>query len=255
MLNPLIEYIKNIPYIHIIFFVSLLVIIIIILLTIVIFVITSYIILKLLKIGIDNSNIFFNKFNKKTQQILDLYGDNKITKIYIIKQPIKEFLLFIGNIITIFKYNDIIKNSKNYHTSFLLEIKVKNGRKFLLLEKNNSINLSDKFYMNSNTEMKQISIKKMSRQLSINNLLKKTKERIGNKKFYSWNISENNCLEFTKSILETLEKYNDKYKKYIYNKNSILFNYSMPEIIIHTFNILSSIMNIIEKISYENLLY
>lgn len=244
------EYIKKIPNIYFYFFVSLALIIT----SIILLIIGTYIIFKLLQISIDNSNIFFYTFNKQTTKILNIYGKYRIKKIYIIKQPIREIIMFICDLITFFNYSEILNNSKNYHTSLLFEISYKGNRKFLLLEKNNSINLTDKFIINNNSQFKQVLLDKNNKKLNLNTLLEKTKHRIGLNKFYGWNIAEDNCLDFTKNILETLGKYNKKYEEYIY-KDNILLVYKPTEFISHTFNTLSSIMNIIEKYVYENILY
>jgi hypothetical protein len=249
-INNLYEYIKNIPYIYQLFFLSLFVIILIITLIVV-----SYIIIKILQVSIDNSNIFFYTYNKNTKNILNKYGNYKIKKVYIIKQPIREFIILLCDIVTFFNYSDILYNSKNYHTSLLFEINTENGNKFLLLEKNNSINLTDKFIINSNSNIKYVSMaNKINKTFTLKTLLEETKEKIGNKNFYSWNISKNNCLEFTKNILQTLGKYNKKYEKYIYD-NNLLQKYTPTDFIIHTFNTLSSILNIIEKCLYDNIFY
>ena len=66
----------------------------------VLFIFCSYIIFKFLKLNLDNNNIFFYKYNKTSQQILDLYGEYKLTKIYLIRQPFSQFITFVLNIFT-----------------------------------------------------------------------------------------------------------------------------------------------------------
>jgi hypothetical protein len=239
---------EYIPNIHYIFFFGLVIFIIILILLIV----GSYIILKLLQISIDNSNIFFYTLNKKSTIILNTYGNYNIKKVYIIKQPIRHFIILICDFITLFNYSAILNKSENYHTSLLFEIDYNGNKKFILLEKNNSINLTDNFLISGSSKLKQVKLNK--KNMSLNTLLEKTKQNIGLKNFYSWNIAENNCLEFTKNILQTLDVYNSKYEKYIY-KNNILMNYKPTELIIHTFNTLCSIVNILERYFYENILY
>ena len=58
----------------------------------IIFVVISYIILKLLKMKIDNNNILFYKYNKKSQKILDIYGDFKVSKVYIVREPLTKLM-------------------------------------------------------------------------------------------------------------------------------------------------------------------
>jgi hypothetical protein len=253
-ITEFIEQVNNIPHIHYIIFVSLIIFIVII----IVFIIGSYFIFKLLQISVDNSNIFFYTYNKHTQKILEIYGNCKIKKIYIYKQPIKSIIIYLCDLLSLFNYSSILHKSENYHSALLFEIEFNQKRKFLLLEKNNSINLTDKFLINNHSEFKEIKLKTnkntIKTNLNLNTLLEQTKKRIGLKKFYCWNIAEDNCLEFTKSIITTLGITNSKYEKYIY-KNNILLLYKPTEFITHTFNTLCSIMNIIERYLYEHILY
>ena len=65
------------------------------------FIIISYFILKFLKLSVDDNNILFYHYNKKSKKILDLYGDFKITNIYLIRQPFSKINTFILNIFTL----------------------------------------------------------------------------------------------------------------------------------------------------------
>ena len=64
----------------------------------VLFIFCSYIIFKFLKLNLDNNNIFFYKYNKKSQHILDLYGECKLTKMYLIREPFSQLITFLLNI-------------------------------------------------------------------------------------------------------------------------------------------------------------
>jgi len=66
------------------------------------FIIVSYFILKFLRISLDNNNILFYQYNKKSKKILDLYGNYKLTKIYLIRQPFSKFITLLLNIITLY---------------------------------------------------------------------------------------------------------------------------------------------------------
>ena len=100
----------------------------------VLFIFCSYIIFKFLKINFDNNNVFFYKYNKTTQKILDLYGEYKLTKIYLIRQPFSQLVTFALNIFTLYNYRKLINKSQDnfpYHTLVVFEIKLPNGMKKL----------------------------------------------------------------------------------------------------------------------------
>ena len=68
----------------------------------IIFIVSSYFVLKVLKMGIDNTNILFYQYNKKSQKLLDTYGDHKLTKIYLVRQPISKIITFFLNVVTLY---------------------------------------------------------------------------------------------------------------------------------------------------------
>ena len=103
----------------------------------------------ILKSKIDIDSILFYDYTKKTKRILNVYGDNIITKIYLIRQPLSELITFALNICTFYNYNNVIGEINYfipYHTQIIFEIKNKNKmKKLILLEKNRGINIDDNF--------------------------------------------------------------------------------------------------------------
>ena len=96
------------------------------------FIIISYFILKFLKLSIDDNNILFYHYNKKCKKILNLYGDCKITNIYLIRNPFSKTMTFILNIFTLYNYEKLINESHDnfpYHCLMIFEVKLKNNMK------------------------------------------------------------------------------------------------------------------------------
>lgn len=222
--------------------------IVFLLISFIIFVFVSYFIYGILKNSINECNIFFYHYNKKCQRLIDIYGEYKINKIYLVRQPFGKMVTFIFNIISLFNYNKYIKESLDnfpYHSALIFEIKTKEGLKFLLLEKNNCINICETFLINKTYDFKYIPIQK--NKFTLKEILNKTQARIGDHKYFNWNIYENNCQEFTKEILITLNKYTDKYKDFII-KDKIIRKYCSPtDFTLHILNCLIIIINFIEK--------
>jgi len=223
-----------------------------------IIIIISYFILKFLKICIDDNNILFYQYNKKSKKILDLYGNYKIMKVYLIRQPFSKFVSLLLNIFTLYNYEKLINETQDnfpYHSSIIFEVKLeKDRKKLLLLEKNNCINISDNFFINNTQEIKQLNIK--NKDLTINSILNITQTRLGSEMYFNWHIYKNNCREFTKEILKTIGKYTKTNKEFIFRDklfNIKLFNVIIPsEFTLHTVNCLCIIYNIIEKYIYDN---
>lgn len=218
----------------------------------ILFTIFTYFALYFLKISIDYNNVFFYQYNKKCQRILDEYGDCKINKMYLVRQPFGKIINLAFNILTLFNYNKYINESEDncpYHPTLILEINANEKTKFLLLEKNNSINICETFLINKSFDFKKVPIPK--NKYTLNKVLKKTKQRIGNHKFFNWNVYKNNCQVFTKEILITLDKYNDEYREFIF-KDKIRKHYSPSDFTVHIINCLCNALNFVEKYLLDN---
>ena len=227
--------------------------IIFILVSFILFIVCSYFVLKFLKMSIDNNNILFYQYNKKSQKILDMYGDHKVTKIYLVRQPFSKFITFLLNIFTLYNYEKLINESQEnfpYHILLVFEIKLPNNmRKLLLLEKNNCINICENFLINNSQDIKTIKLK--NKKYTINSILKTTQTRVGNEKYFNWHLYKNNCQEFTKEILITLDKYCKTNKEYIFRDK--LFKIIIPsEFTLHIGNCLCILYNITEKYIYDS---
>lgn len=228
---------------------------ILIVISTILFIIVSYVIIKMLKLSIDNYNVLFYQYNNTSKKILDLYGNCKVTNIYLIRQPFSNFMTFLLNLFTFYTYKKLINETQDnfpYHSLILFEIQLENGRsKILLLEKNNCINISDNFFINNTQEIKKLTIKK---KLTINSILNTTQKRLGNNKYFNWHLYKNNCQKFTKEILKTLGNYNQTNKEFIFRDK--LIKIIIPsEFTLHIGNCLCVIYNIIEKYIYNSKLF
>ena len=155
--------------------------------------------------------------------------------------------------LTLFNYNKYLSETEDnypYHPALIFEINQGNNIKFLLVEKNNCINICETFLVHKNYEFKRINIKK--NKFTLNKILTTTQKRIGNHKYFNWNIYKNNCQEFTKEILATLNKKSKKYDKFILSDKIIQKYYSPSDFTLHIINCLFIIINFIEKYLLDN---
>ena len=80
---------------------------------------------------------------------------------------------------------------------------------------------------------------------TLNNLLEKTRERVGNNMFFNWSICRNNCQMLTKEILITLKKFTKKNKNFMFQSefaNQIKFS----EFSLHIINTIINLCNTFE---------
>lgn len=212
--------------------------------------VVSYFIFKMFKLSIDNNNILFNQYNIKSKKLLDLYGDCKVTKMYLIRQPLSNFIRFGLNILTVYNFDKLIKESQDncpYHVFIIFEVTLDNGmKKMILLEKNNCINISENFFVNNSQEIKEI---KITKNFTINYILNKTQSRLGTVKYFNWNLYKHNCQYFTKEILKSVEKYSKINKEFIF-RDKILKILIISDFKYHLGLCLYIIYNVIEKYFY-----
>lgn len=223
---------------------------------IILFIVISYFLFKKLKICIDDNNILFYEYSKKSKVTLEKYGDYDIKKIYLIRQPFTKLMTLLLNMITFYNYNKIINNSNifPYHTLLVFEIKLpKNKRKFILLEKNNTINICENFLIQNTQDMKIINIKNKT---TINKILFTTQERIGITNYYNWNLFKNNCKNFMKEVLITIGKYNNSCKEFIqeekFDELFIKTTLLPTDFSLHIINSVVNIYNFTEKYFFES---
>ena len=132
------------------------------------------------------------------------------------------------------------------HIKLLVEIKLsKNDNKFIIIEKNNCLKITTKINIKDEYELRNISVKKY--KYTLNEILEKTRIRIGNHKFFNWQIIKNNCQKIMKEILITLNKFNKKNKTFVYwkiPKNPVV----LSDFSLHILQTLFNIINIIENL-------
>jgi len=209
-----------------------------------------WIILLILLISFIDIDNIFNDYSKETRQILNEYGKYKISKFYLVKEPIGKLLLTMLNIGTLYEYQRITEQNDDFvvhHASIIVKIKLPNNlNKFLLIEKNPTMVISEKFCINKLQNIKSIG---RTKKYTLNKILNMTKTRIGNKKFFNWHFHTNNCQDFVKEILITLRKSHvmdnfmdhTKISNWLYSSQ---FN-------VYTIKFFLTISNIIEKYFFK----
>jgi hypothetical protein len=217
-----------------------------------IFICFSYFVFKLFKSNIEDNNIFYYNYSKKSKNTLDLYGDYKINKLYLVKQNVGDVTKKLLNFFTLYKYDKTINDVENsllYHILIIVEIQLPNNKnKLLLLEKNNCINLCEKCNIHNFHNIKKLNIK--NKNYTLKQIMNDTKNRIGNKKFFNWSMFKNNCKKFVKEILITIKKYNKLNKKFVFQRND-LKEINVTDFATHSANSLMFIYNLFYKYIYE----
>jgi hypothetical protein len=231
--------------------------------TLITFIVCTFFVVKLWQLGpiLDESNIFFYQYNKTSRDVLDKYKDYTVKKIHVIRQPFSKFITFLLNVITWNQYHRFIQESPEncpFHTSVVFELcgekdgeKEKDGgkgTKFILVEKNNCINISETFLVHSKQEWK--SAKKSKFTFTLGQVLDTTEQRIGTKKYFNWHLYKNNCQEFTNELLITMQQNTVAMRHFIF-RDKVMRHVHPSDFTLHAGNCLCILYNIVEKLFYN----
>ena len=134
----------------------------------------------------------------KTKNMLKKYGDEKIQSIYLIRTPVPKYITELLNVASLGDFNKKIKEA-NYDKLFHLAIVFKTSKGEILLEKNENINMTESIPKVEGTETQNLNL---SQDITINEVLERTKKYMGNDKFLKYDASTNNCQDFILSILK-----------------------------------------------------
>tara|TARA_B110000977_G_scaffold192903_1_gene267094 strand:+ start:1757 stop:2344 length:588 start_codon:yes stop_codon:yes gene_type:complete len=186
--------------------------------------------------------------------MLEKYGEFSIKKIYLTRHPISTFMKTALNIVTLYKFDRELKKYVNktkndvffpYHTSIIVEINLAKGKsKFIIIEKNNCIKLSSNFEIRCDHEFIDLKVKK--KKYTLKKLLETTRKRIGDNKFFNWEIYKNNCQIIIKEILITLKKFDKKNKEFMY-QSGFADELKINDLSLHIIRTLTNSVNFLEN--------
>lgn len=161
----------------------------------------------------ENSEGFNIDYNKKSKQTLEKYGDNTITKAFLVKRHVSSFVHNILSILSLYKW-DVNTNKNLYHTFIVFETINKQGDiKYIRVEKTHSIQISPNFEFLDEHTIESIKLKK-KKTFTIHSIFDKIRHTMGDNKFFNFNL-ENNCQRFTSNIIKIIHiDKNTSMKKY-----------------------------------------
>lgn len=140
------------------------------------------------------------KLSPKNQQILDTYGADKIKGIVLKRTPVSGLLTGALNVFSLGKFGKRQK-LKEYDELFhlFMEFFLETGKR-ITLEKNERITITINAPNRPNTETLQVS--PIDPDMDLNEIIKKTRNYMGDKAFFSYSAKDNNCQDFLGSVLK-----------------------------------------------------
>ena len=162
---------------------------------------------KILDVGLKILG-YRNGLSPKINNFLDKIGNEKITSIIIVRQPLQKIIDVLLNAISFGDYNknkERLKYDSYYHLKLLI-----NGK--YVLEKNERINIE--YYKKVKNEQ-QMNVKLLNNNMNIDELFSKTLNNMGERLFYNYDAFKNNCQIFVLNLLKSLGVNNIEYNKFV----------------------------------------
>lgn len=196
--------------------------------SLIIFMVVGFICFKFLKFHYISSNNSISDYDTQANDLLEKYGDDPIQSITVVKKQITLPIIILIMIAEFpsFSPNNCSNLLKMYHTGLIFHIKSNNKYDHhIYIEKSNKVAISKNYYVGSNDKLLTLPIIKKNDEFTLNKMLSKTKDSMGEINFFNWNnFYTNNCQTFIINMLTCNKLIDSKIKKFIKDDFQIQFN-------------------------------
>lgn len=165
-------------------------------------------------------------YNRSTREFLEKYGDLPIVALSVVIVPVPFIIPLVLNLLTKREFNRCMKKrgyDRLYHWELMATIDVDGKKKNVIIQKACEIDINfdkksysyyykslinNKRFMDVPLESLKDKKDKKDINLTINEMLNKTREKIGYDDYYKWSMIGNlNCQGYVKTILESNKLY------------------------------------------------
>ena len=140
-----------------------------------------------------------NHYPRNVQAIINTLGDIDISEITIARTPLSKAMMFLLNMSSLGEFNKRLKETP-HDTLFHLFMVITTSKGKYILEKNDVINMKKFTSFSKDTE--SVSVGGIKAELTLNVLLERTKQMMGDK-FFDYKGLDNNCQFFISNILKS----------------------------------------------------
>jgi hypothetical protein len=182
-------------------------------------------------------NVFkprLDSYNNTTRKTLEEYGNLPIKSLTICRTPIMKILDTVINFLSLNKFSKL-KKKYGFDELFHLQLVANIGNKNIVIEKNEVINVNTSFKNDSKTQTYQIPLNK---EFTINEMLEKARNNVGDNLYFSYDAFKNNCQNFIKYCLEAENLYSTQAGDFLFQDIEELAK-EMPQYVKTTANVLT----------------
>lgn len=159
------------------------------------------------------------------RDILNNIGNETITEIFILREPVNKIIKKLLNYISFGEFNKNM-DKLNYDDVYHLSLMVKINNSYYKIEKNEVINIEP---IRNKPDQDKIQVTNYNNNLTLNQMLNNAKKLYKPEdEFYLYNYKNNNCQRFIYNILLGNNLLLDKYKNFIMQDATSLIIKSSP---------------------------
>lgn len=216
-----------------------------------------FVLLKWLQWEVDNSGIFFYKYNAETERVLHKYRDWKVKRVVVVRQPFRRVLHWCLDLVTLFEYRKHFNHdTEPFHTALMVELTPPSAPPrltslaspaFVWIDKNNSVCVREKMHCSPDFDYLEVPVaSKRLRKWTLEKWMEKTRHRIGDHAFFNWSLTQSNCQCFTKDLLETVRAFSPEMKEFVY-RDVLLAKVAPSEFTLFAVHCANHLLNAVEK--------
>lgn len=166
----------------------------------------------------DKITTFFdsNKFNNTTNKYMAVYGNDPILKIELYRTPLPSYYQIVGDAFSKGMFSQVVAKmgyDNLFHLGMIVTVNHDGKPKKIVVEKNEEFFVHQEFPTNKDTETIDVPLNK---NLTINELVNNTLDRIGTKAFFYYNSFSYNCQRMMLDMLTSNGLINNELKTWLY---------------------------------------
>ncbi len=173
------------------------------------------------QVSVANVLFGYNDFTNKVFEFLKKHQNEKVVYIEMWRTPVPSYLTGFLNMISLGAFNKELE-SKPYDTIFHLAcyMKTNKGTRFIL-EKNEVISITKNPKKERTTET--LFVSNTEQPISLFKMIEKTKNAMGDKRFFGYSARDNNCMDFQIEFLRANGSLTPEIQKWVKQDTKSLF--------------------------------
>jgi hypothetical protein len=170
---------------------------------------------RLADIGARQVLNYRKSYTNETRETLNKFGNSKIENITIVRTPVTKAIITVLNALSFGLFKELMK-THGYDTMFHLGLLMTINNQRVVVEKLAEINVSTNYKQLYNEASETLTLTLNGGDLTLNQMIEKTRNFMGEKNFYDYDAFTNNCQNFISNILTANSLNSPKYQDFLY---------------------------------------